>query len=66
MIHPTDEQLLAGIAEALKDTVLPELARGTAARKQLQAALEILRRIALCPARRWRRCWRRIMRIWLR
>lgn len=46
MIRPTDAELLAGIAEALKDTVLPELARGTAARKQLQAAIEILRRIA--------------------
>jgi hypothetical protein len=46
MIYPTHEQLLAGIAEALKETVLPELARGTAARKQLQAAIEILRRIA--------------------
>ncbi len=46
MIHPTNEQLLAGVAEALKDTVLPELARGTAARKQLQAAIEILRRVA--------------------
>ncbi|MDB5397550.1 MAG: hypothetical protein JWM91_5056 [Rhodospirillales bacterium] len=46
MIRPTNEQLLAGIAEALKDTVLPELARSTAARKQLQAAIEILRRIA--------------------
>jgi hypothetical protein len=46
MIHPTDEQLLAGIAEALKDTVLPDLARGSASRKQLQAAIEILRRMA--------------------
>jgi len=46
MIHPTDEQLLAGIAAALRDTVLPELARGSAARKQLQAAIETLRRMA--------------------
>jgi hypothetical protein len=46
MIYPTDEQLLAGIAAALKDTVLPDLARGTAARKQLQAAIETLRRMA--------------------
>jgi len=46
MIHPTDEQLLSGIAKALKDTVLPELARGSAARKQLQAAIETLRRMA--------------------
>jgi hypothetical protein len=46
MIYPTDEQLLAGIATALKDTVLPDLARGSAARKQLQAAIETLRRMA--------------------
>jgi hypothetical protein len=46
MIYPTDEQLLGGIAAALKDTVLPELARGSAARKQLQAAIETLRRMA--------------------
>jgi hypothetical protein len=46
MIHPTDQQLLGGIATALKDTVLPELARGSAARKQLQAAIETLRRMA--------------------
>ena len=46
MIRPTDEQLLAGIAEALRDTVLPDLARGSASRKQLQAAIEILRRLA--------------------
>jgi hypothetical protein len=46
MIYPTDEQLLAGIAAALKDTVLPDLARGSAARKQLQAAIETLRRMA--------------------
>jgi hypothetical protein len=52
MIYPTDEQLLAGIATALKDTVLPDLARGTAARKQLQAAIETLRRMAFAaPAR---------------
>jgi len=46
MIHPTDEQLLGGIARALRDTVLPELERGSAARKQLQAAIETLRRMA--------------------
>jgi hypothetical protein len=46
MIHPTDEQLLSGIAEALDGTVLPDLARGSAARKQLRAAIEILQRIA--------------------
>jgi hypothetical protein len=46
MIYPTDEQLLGGIAKALKDTVLPDLARGSAARKQLQAAIETLRRMA--------------------
>jgi hypothetical protein len=46
MIHPTDEQLLGGIVKALQDTVLPDLARGSAARKQLQAAIETLRRMA--------------------
>jgi hypothetical protein len=46
MIFPTDRQLLGGIADALKDTVLPDLARGSAARKQLQAAIETLRRMA--------------------
>ncbi len=46
MIHPTDEQLLGGIAKTLKDTVLPELERGSTARKQLQAAIETLRRMA--------------------
>ena len=46
MIYPTDDQLLGGIAQALKDTVLPDLARGSAARKQLQAAIETLRRMA--------------------
>jgi hypothetical protein len=46
MIYPTDEQLLGGIAQALKDMVLPDLARGSAARKQLQAAIETLRRMA--------------------
>ena len=46
MIHPTDEQLLGGIVKALQDTVLPDLARGSAARKQLQAAIETLRRVA--------------------
>jgi hypothetical protein len=46
MIYPTDRQLLGGIADALKDTVLPDLARGSAARKQLQAAIETLRRMA--------------------
>jgi hypothetical protein len=46
MIYPTDARLLAGIADTLRDVVLPELERGSAARKQLQAALEILRRMA--------------------
>jgi hypothetical protein len=52
MIYPTDEQLLDGIAKALKDTVLPDLARGTAARKQLQAAIETLRRMAFAASGR--------------
>jgi len=46
MIHPTSADLLKGVEEALRETVLPELARGTAARKQMQAALEILRHVA--------------------
>jgi hypothetical protein len=46
MIHPTSADLLKGVEAALRETVLPELARGTEARKQMQAALEILRRVA--------------------
>jgi hypothetical protein len=46
MIHPTNQNLLLGVANALQETVLPELPRGTSARKQLQAALAILRRLA--------------------
>jgi hypothetical protein len=46
MIHPTSADLLTGVEAALRETVLPELPRGTAARKQLQAALEILRHVA--------------------
>jgi hypothetical protein len=46
MINPTSVDLLKGVEEALRETVLPELARGTSARKQLQAALEILRHVA--------------------
>ncbi len=46
MIHPTSADMLNGVEEALRETVLPELPRGTAARKQLQAALEILRHVA--------------------
>jgi len=52
MIYPDDEQLLGGIAEALRDTVLPDLARGSAARKQLQAAIETLRRMAFAAPER--------------
>ncbi len=52
MIHPTDQQLLGGIADALRDTVLPDLARGSAARKQLQAAIETLRRMAFAAPER--------------
>lgn len=46
MIHPTSADLLKGVEAALRETVLPELARGAAARKQMQAALEILRHVA--------------------
>jgi hypothetical protein len=46
MIHPTSADLLNGVEAALRKTVLPELPRGTAARKQMQAALEILRHVA--------------------
>ena len=52
MIYPNDRQLLGGIADALKDTVLPDLARGSAARKQLQAAIETLRRMAFAAPER--------------
>ncbi|HEX4506605.1 MAG TPA: hypothetical protein VH722_12810 [Alphaproteobacteria bacterium] len=52
MIYPDDKQLLGGIADALKDTVLPDLARGSAARKQLQAAIETLRRMAFAAPER--------------
>jgi hypothetical protein len=52
MIYPDDRQLLGGIADALKDSVLPELARGSAARKQLQAAIETLRRMAFAAPER--------------
>jgi hypothetical protein len=45
MIHPTSADLLKGVEAALRETVLPELPRGTAARKQMQAALEILRHV---------------------
>jgi len=52
MIYPNDKQLLGGIADALKETVLPDLARGSAARKQLQAAIETLRRMAFAAPER--------------
>jgi len=52
MIYPDDKQLLGGIADALKETVLPDLARGSAARKQLQAAIETLRRMAFAAPER--------------
>ena len=45
MIHPTPSELLARIADALTDTVLPELEREEA-RIQLQVAALILRRLA--------------------
>jgi hypothetical protein len=46
MNQPSNETLLAGIADALEDTVVPELARGGQARRQVQAAIAVLRRIA--------------------
>jgi len=52
MIRPTDPDLLSGVATSLEKTVLPELARGTAARRQLQAAIAILRRVAFALPRR--------------
>ena len=45
MIHPTPSELLARIADALTDTVLPEL-EAIEARIQLQVAALILRRLA--------------------
>jgi len=52
MIRPTDPDLLGGVAASLEQTVLPDLARGTAARRQLQAAIGILRRIAFALPQR--------------
>ncbi len=62
MIHPTSIDLLKGVEAALRETVLPELARATTARKQLQAALEILRHVAHALRSRPRR-WPPIMLI---
>jgi hypothetical protein len=45
VIHPTPSELLARIADALTETVLPEL-DATEARIQLQVAVLILRRLA--------------------
>jgi len=52
MIRPTDPDLLNGVAASLEQTVLPDLARGTAARRQLQAAIAILRRMAFALPQR--------------
>ena len=52
MIRPSDPDLLSGVAASLENSVLPELARGTAARRQLQAAIAILRRMAFAMPRR--------------
>jgi hypothetical protein len=44
--QPTTGRLLEGVVETLESVVLPELARGGAARRQLHAAIDILRRLA--------------------
>lgn len=45
MLRPSPSELLAGVADALDQTVLPELDRGLA-RNQVQAAIGIVRRCA--------------------
>ncbi len=51
MNEPSNESLLAGIADSLEETVVPELARGSQARRQVQAAIAVLRRIAFALPR---------------
>jgi len=50
MIKPRPEDLLARIATALDDTVLPNITHGPA-RRQLQAATSVLRRLAFALPR---------------
>jgi hypothetical protein len=45
MIRPSIEDLLQGVTDSLHETVLPELPPG-AARKQVQAAIRVIRRAA--------------------
>jgi hypothetical protein len=49
--QPTTGRLLEGVVETLESVVLPELARGGAARRQLHAAIDILRRLAFAAPR---------------
>ncbi len=49
--QPTTGRLLEGVVETLESVVLPELARGGAARRQLRAAIDILRRLAFAAPR---------------
>lgn len=46
MLNPTPGRLLTGVADALDETVLPTMERGTA-RSQVMAAIGIVRRCAL-------------------
>jgi hypothetical protein len=50
MIGESDRALLRGVADSLERTVVPELARGPT-RRQVQAAVAILRRIAFTADR---------------
>ncbi len=46
MIKPTIGELLSGVATSLRERVLPEIPAGTT-RRQIQAAIGIIRRVAL-------------------
>ncbi len=46
VIRPPIGELLDGVATALEETVVPDLAPATAARSQARAAIAILRRVA--------------------
>lgn len=46
MIKPTIGELLSGVATSLRERVLPEIPPGTT-RRQIQAAIAIVRRVAL-------------------
>ncbi len=49
--QPTTGRLLEGVVETLETMVLPELPRGGQARRQLHAAIDILRRLAFAAPR---------------